>query len=144
MCSLQGFQVQREDRAELNVAVTVKISCLFSLYSWPTVCMRVWMSDNYIACCWWMSSIIYIFICMIADYRSHCFLVLWVAPICVCSSSVCVCVCMFRRQQWSCPRWGAAGSADSPAGTDGLPHAPACAWPQPAGGRGARAGLAEA
>lgn len=28
---------------------------------------------------------------MIADYRSHCFLVLWVAPICVCSSSVCVC-----------------------------------------------------
>lgn len=115
-----------------------------SLYSCPMVCMRVWMSDNYIACCWWMSSIIYIFICMIADYRSHCFLVLWVAPICVCSSSVCVCVCTFRRQRWWCPRWGAAGSADSPAGTDGLPHAPGCAWPQPAGGHGARAGLAEA
>lgn len=57
---------------------------------------------------------------------------------------VCVCVCMFRRQRWSCPRWGVAGSADSPAGTAGLPHAPGCAWPRPAGGHGARAGLAEA
>lgn len=45
-------------------------------------------------------------------------------------------VYVVRRQRLSCPRWGAAGSAGSPAGTDGLQLAPGCAWPQPEGGLG--------
>lgn len=51
---------------------------------------------------------------------------------------------VFRKQQWWCPHWGAAESADSPAETDGLPPAPGFAWPQPADELGAQAGLAEA
>lgn len=47
----------------------------------------------------------------------------------------------FRRQQWSCPHWGAEESADSPAVTCGLPRVPGCAWPQLEGVHDVQEGL---